>query len=300
MNRSVPGRSILWLSILPQALTLQAADLRIDHVTVAGRDLHKLERAIEGVGLRSEYGGQHANHATEMSIASFADGSYIELIAIQPSADPAAVRQHAWSRFLESDAGPCAWAIRSSGVDAEVQRLRSAGIEVKPPNHSGRTRPDGHRLDWETAQVGLDGNGTFFPFLIRDFTPREKRAFPSGRPSVSDYTGIARVVIAVRDLQSSVARYRKALDLPEAQRQSDTELGAELAWFSNTPVILAAPLNSRSWLAQRVNAFGEAPCAFVLGRRGAGKHDGARTSVWFGRTITWFDQEKLGWRLGVE
>ena len=51
---------------------------------------------------------------------------------------------------------------------AEADRLRAAGIQVSGLNQSGRTRPDGFRLDWETAQVGTEGNGVFFPFLIQD------------------------------------------------------------------------------------------------------------------------------------
>jgi Glyoxalase-like domain len=269
-----------------QAFSLRAVDLRVDHVTVAGKDLHKMQIALEAAGFKSEYGGQHANHATEMALVSFTDGSYLELIAIQPKADPAAVRQHTWSRQLESNAGPCAWAIRSADVDAEVRRLRAAGVEVQTPVRNGRARPDGFRLDWQTAQVGQDGNGTFFPFLIQDFTPRDKRAFPSGKPTNGEYTGISRVVIAVRDLGSAIGRYRKAFDLPEPQRSDDTDLGAHLASFRGTPVILATTAGSGSWLNHRLQAFGDGPCAFILGSKG---HAGS--------AIRWLDP---GWRLGVE
>jgi catechol 2,3-dioxygenase-like lactoylglutathione lyase family enzyme len=282
--------------VVAQAFRLCGADLRVDHVTVAGKDLRKMQSALEAAGLKSEYGGPHANHATEMALVSFPDGSYLELIAVQPKADPAAVRQHTWARQLESNAGPCAWAIRSADVDTEVRRLRATGLEVQPPIRNGRARPDGYRLDWQTAQVGRDGNGTFFPFLIQDFTPRDKRAFPSGKPTSAEYTGVARVVIAVRDLDSAIARYRKAFDLPEPKREDDAVFGAKLAWFPGTPVILAAPVGAASWLARRIDSFGEAPCAFILG----GKVQPAPASTWFGHAIQWSDPEKLGWRLGVE
>ena len=41
---------------------------------------------------------------------------------------------------------------------------------------------------------------TFFPFLIHDFTPRELRAYPSGKPLTTEFTGVAKVVLAVKDL----------------------------------------------------------------------------------------------------
>src|SRR5208282_4763947 len=143
-------------------------------------------------------GGPHSNHATEMALASFPDGSYLELIAIQPKADPAALAAHYWHKFMEGDAGPCAWAIRPVNYVTEAERLRKTGVAVTDWRKSGRQRPDGVQLDWETVQVGPT-NGGFFPFLIHDFTPRENRAFPSGRPTTSDFTGVEKVVIGVRD-----------------------------------------------------------------------------------------------------
>jgi hypothetical protein len=70
--------------------------------------------------------------------------------------------------------------------------------------------------------------------------------------------------------------------------------------LGGTPVVLAAPLNSQSWLAARIDQFGEGPCAFVLGARKAGRYKPASKTRWFGTDVSWFDPEKLGWRLGFE
>jgi catechol 2,3-dioxygenase-like lactoylglutathione lyase family enzyme len=300
----------LLLAMMPMLLgtllgtQMPAADLTIDHVTVAGRDLKSMQARLASIGIRSEYGGPHSNHATEMALTSFPDGSYLELIAIQPDADPKAVAAHYWSPQMQGNAGPSAWAVRANNLAAELGRLKHAGVAVSEPVRSGRQRPDGVRLEWESANVGTEPNGTFFPFLIHDFTPREKRAFPGGKPVTQDFSGVARVVIAVRDLQASVARYRKAYGLPEPAEQLDPVLGARLAGFSNTPkgtpVVLAAPLNAQSWLAERLNEFGEGPCAFILRSRNASGHPTASKSKWFGTEISWFDAAKLGWRLGQE
>src|SRR5579875_1050418 len=99
-------------AVLLFAMTLPAADLRIDHVTVAGPDLSPMAAQLEAVGIHVEPGGPHGNQATEMSIASFPDGSYIELIARQTNFDPAMLAQHPWKPFIEGNAGPCAWAVR--------------------------------------------------------------------------------------------------------------------------------------------------------------------------------------------
>lgn len=268
--------------MLLAGLPLLAEQLKVDHVTVAGQDLRAMQRALQAAGLPSENGGPHSNHATEMALTSFPDGSYLELIAIQPKADPAAVAAHPWSNFLKEDAGPCAWAVRPADMAAEVKRLHAAA-----PIRNGRQRPDGVRLDWETAQVGT-GNGTFFPFLIHDFTPRDLRAYPSGKPTTTNYTGVTKVFLAVRDLDASIAQFQKAYGLPNPERRDDPAFGARLAVFQGTPVVLAAPLDAPSWLAKRIDRFGESPCAFVLGRTKPTKQ------------ITWLDAAVLGWHLGLE
>jgi hypothetical protein len=276
---------------------LHAADLRIDHVTACGADLKAMQDRLSAAGLNSEPGGPHSNHATEMALTSFPDGSYLEQIAIQPKGDPKAIAAHEWSKQMGSDSGPCAWALRPGDLSAEVSRLEKAQIQVKKPERAGRNRPDGVRLEWETAQIGAQTRGTFFPFLIHDFTDRDARAYPSGKPTTGRFTGVSKVVIAVRNLDAAIAVYRKAFSLPVPKRQTDTTFGAELAWFENTPVILAAPSAESSWLTARIAKTGEGPCAFLL-KSSAQKADGA--TRWFGLTIGWFDAGKLGWRLGFE
>ena len=291
-------RTKLLLLVIP--VLLHSAELAVDHVTVAGTDLKQMQAKLAAAGLASEYGGPHANHATEMALTSFPDGSYLELIAVQPNADAKALAAHAWSRQLRENAGPCAWAIRPKDIAAELERLRAAGVPVGALTRSGRERADGKRLEWETVQVGPEPNGTFFPFLIRDLTPRPDRALPSGKPTTKDFGGIARVVIAVRDLDESVKRFQQAWGVHAPLKQVDRAFGAHLALLGSTPVILAAPLHSETWLAARLQQFGEGPCAFILAARKPGKYKAASTSRWFGMDISWFDSENLGWHLGFE
>src|ERR1051326_1154448 len=120
-----------------------AAGIRIDHVTVCGADVKKLQTALAAVGIPSIYGGAHTNSVTEMALSSFPDGSYLELIGLQPKAEPRQVEAHVWGKFLEGDAGPCAWAVRENDMAAEIKRLETAGIKVGAAERSGRSRPDG-------------------------------------------------------------------------------------------------------------------------------------------------------------
>jgi hypothetical protein len=114
-----------------------------------------------------------------------------------------------------------------------------------------------------------------------------------------DFRGITRVVIAVRSLEDAIASYRKAYDLPAAIKQVDRNFGAQLALLGAAPIVLSQPLTPDSWIAARLEQYGEGPCAFVLGRS-RGKYKAASTTRWFGIDISWFDPEALGWHLGFE
>jgi hypothetical protein len=295
-------RTFALLTVLLFPFMLAAADLqialRIDHVTVAGTNLNAMRKALTATaGFPTEYGGLHSNHATEMALVSFPDGSYLELMGIQAKPDPAAVSAHVWSQFLEANAGPCAFALRVPDIGAEVRQLKSAGISASAPEAAGRARPDGTNLVWQTVNVGPGHRGSLFPFLIADLTPRENRAYPNGKPTTDKFGGIARVVIGVHDLEGAIAQYRRAFQLPAPLRQPDARFAADLASFEGTPIVLAQGLNDNSWLSRRVREYGDAPCAFVLSGGGAGT---GSPSKWFGRSIFWMDEAKLGWRLGVE
>jgi hypothetical protein len=289
----------LLVAMIPMTL-LSAADFPIDHVTVAGADLHKLQASLQAVGLATVYGGPHHDQTTEMAMVSFPDGSYLELIAPQPHADAHLVAQHVWSKFLRGGDGPCAWALRAPHLASDVQRLKSTGIAVSGPAANGRERPDGVRLDWETANIGTAARGTFFPFLIHDVTARDLRAFPQGRAGNRDFRGVTRIVITVRSLQQSIAQYQQAFGLPAAMEQTDVQFGAKLATWRDSPVVLAQPLTAQSWLAARLDLVGEAPCAFVLGAIQPDRYRADSHSRWFDIDLSWFDSVRLGWRLGFE
>jgi hypothetical protein len=294
-------RAFALLPALVLPVALAAADLKIDHATVAGAHLDAMRSALTAAaGFPTEYGGPHSNHATEMALVSFPDGSYLELMGIQAKPDPAAVSAHVWSKFLENNAGPCAFALRVPDLSAEVKQLKSAKITVDAPEAGGRTRPDGTKLVWQTVNVGPGPRGSLFPFLIADLTPREHRAYPSGKPTTDRFGGIGKVVVGVRDLEGAIAQYRRAFGLAAPLRQKDARFAADLAWFEGTPIVLAKGLTDSSWLSRRVRDYGDAPVAFVLTAAGVITGAAAGTSSWFDHSIFWMDDAKLGWRLGVE
>jgi len=286
-----------------------AATLTIDHVTLAWSQLEPLDRALAAIGLRADYGGKHANRSTHMDVLGFDDGSYVEVIAPFEPGTPMA-----WGPHMRGDAGPCAWAVSiasADGLAAETTRISTLGIPVRGPMPSGRTRPDGQRIEWEFAFVGEGEPGATLPFLIADRTPRELRVRPSASVSGSELTGVAVVVVGVPDLSRGEDRFRGVYGWSGAVRWDEREFGAVLSHVPGTPVVLATPATAsadatggENWLAQRIARFGPAPCAYLIGTRDI---DASRARLplveggsWFGREVAWIDPARvLGLRLGV-
>ncbi|SMO64568.1 VOC family protein [Halorubrum cibi] len=238
-------------------------DLRIDHVTVAGRDLDRLVDAFDEAGFPVEYGGRHSNGVTHMAIVGFRDGSYVELIStLEPDAD-----SPWWDAPIRGDGGPCAWAVDVDDIEAASADLRDRGVRVDGPSGYERTREDGTLVEWDLTYLEEGDPGSTLPFLISDRTPRERRVRPTGDLDSSPIVGIDAVVLGVADLDAAVGRFETAFDADAPTFGESPDLDAETASFPDLPVTLAAP-RGEGWLADRLEEFGPRPVAYLLGYDG--------------------------------
>jgi hypothetical protein len=275
--------------------------LAVDHVTLAGPDLATLEEALAGTGLRFAYGGPHSNGVTHMSLTTFEDGSYVELISTLEPGREAPI----WSRHIAGAAGPCAWAVEapaSGGVAVEAARLAALGVAVRGPFTMHRQRPDGRVARWELAYVGEGDPGATLPFVIEDRTPRELRVPPAGTDRVAGrLTGVGGVVLGVPDLDEAIGLFKRVYGLSEpiVGGRADSE---RIAHFARTPVILAEA--GEEGIAGRLERFGPAPCGFLFETDdvdAASRRLGlAPPTRWFDFAVAWFDEGRVGgMRLGV-
>lgn len=268
--------------------------------------LAQLEAAFAGLGLATDYGGPHSNGVTHMALLGFDDGSYIELIS---TIEAGRKDTNFWGEHIAHNGGPCAWAVYVEDVAAESARLTQRGVTVSGPHAMNRRRPDGQLVEWDLAFLGEKGAGANLPFIIKDITPRELRVRPSasvtgsaGRPAL--LTGIARVVLGVKDLKQTIALFQHVYGWAGPTINDRPDFGATLASFADTPVILAAPLTGQSWLAERLARFDESPCAFLIGatdfKTAQKQYELIEPTVWFDQQVAWFDPVKLnGTRLGI-
>jgi len=274
--------------------------LQVDHVTICGADLGALQDAWARLGLAAEYGGPHASGGTHMAILGLEDGSYVELVAPLKAG---VATESGWSKLMLANAGACAWAVGSADIRKDVDALKAAGLPVDGPFPGGRKKPDGRVLEWRTAALGTEQAGAMLPFMIQDVTPREWRARPSASAGQMGLSGVAAVVLGVKDMDAAIALFRKAYGWPAPAREEHPEFGAKLAHFRGTPVILAGALQTDGWLAKRLQELGECPVAFLFSARDfdqASAKAKPASRAWFGFKLAWFDAEKLqGGRAGV-
>lgn len=179
----------------------------IDHVVIAVRDLAQASADYERLGFTVTPGGYHTGGATHNALISFADGSYIELIAFT---EPDRPQAHKWWAKFALGEGTVDFALLSADLATEAEHLRQAGIEVEGPIDGGRERPDGQRIAWKSLTIASDDGP--LPFVIEDVTPRALRV-PSGDATrhALGVTGIAGVTVLVPDLHRATALYQTFL-----------------------------------------------------------------------------------------
>jgi hypothetical protein len=288
--------------LLPESRERMLTPLSIDHVTICGADLDAMRQAFANVGLRTEYGGAHTGSPTHMAQLGFSDGSFVELIAPLEPHQPLPVTAP-WPKEMEGNAGPCGWTINVRGIEAQAEQFRGRGIEASTPAPGGRMRLDHVELRWETTALA-SGSDPRLPFLIEDHTPHDLRSQLAATASSTELTGIAVVVLGVRDLKASTAVLQQAFELSAPIVQRDDALGAMVAYFPGAPVALAAPLSDDSWLAERIRRFGERPAALLIGtldfRVSSSRFHLLGAGQLAGRKMGWMDAARLnGVRLGI-
>ena len=179
----------------------------LDHVVIAFNDLDRAVEDYRARGFSVTPGGRHPGRTSHNALVIFEDGSYLELIAWTET-NPA----ERWNNVLRAHGeGYMDFALLPEDVPRAIDEARLRGLRLAGPVDGSRVRPDGKELRWQTArQATYD-----LPFLCGDLTPREWRV-PEGecRKHPNGTRGIAKVVVAVKDVRMSAARYATLLGTP--------------------------------------------------------------------------------------
>lgn len=195
--------------------------LGVDHVVIAVLDLERAVDDYRALGFTVGIGGRHPGRPTRNALVVFEDGAYLELIAWTAPA-PA---EHRYQVLARSGEGLVDFALLPEDTAKAIESARSRGLAMDGPIDGARVRPDGREIKWRSAR-----QATFdMPFLCGDVTPRELRV-PTGeiRRHANGAVGIARVSVAVRDLDASLTRYRALLGeakIDRGAREASIALG---------------------------------------------------------------------------
>lgn len=249
--------------------------LRVDHIVILVDDLDAAAADYAELGFTVTPGGEHAHGYSHNVLIAFADDSYLEIIAFKqaPPDDMTGI----FARFLDHGAGYTGlvdFALVPADADELVEAAKARGLQLTGPTPGGRERLDGQMVRWKSGMPDTPD----VPFYCADVTPRNLRV-PGGdaRVHTNGVTGVARVTIAVNDLQRSVDRYGALLGvetrrLPERVRAYDFSLG-------KTTLTLTAPPNPTSPLHEHLAVHGEGPFSLLLRTSGdrAGMLDMAKT-----------------------
>lgn len=238
--------------------------LPLDHIVVAVHDLDKTIADYTALGFNVLRGGSHPGRNSHNALVVFADGAYFELIAFKaPSPD------ERWWRQLDAHGeGIVDFALLPPDTAATVARAAGRGLQLQGPLDGGRLRPDGERLQWQTARSPTQD----LPFLCGDITPRGLRV-PEGdaRVHANGALGVSSLAVAVFDLDASLVRWRALLgDAAVGQAVAVPGGDARIAviQLGSTALILSSPRAGKgettSSLARHLATRGEGAYALVL------------------------------------
>ena len=242
--------------------------LALDHVVIAVTDLEAAMADYRALGFTVVAGGSHPGRTSHNALVVFEDGSYLELIAWKS--------YNAAERWCVEHAkhgeGLMDFALLPGDTPAVIAAAKARGLALDGPIDGGRKRPDGAELKWQTGR-----QATFdLPFLCGDVTPRTLRV-PEGevRRHANGAAGIESVVVAVHDLEVSIARYRALVGdeavVGKPRHLSTPALRVAVVRLGRTDIVLAAPEGGEDPQAdigrrvrERLATRGEGPVAITL------------------------------------
>jgi catechol 2,3-dioxygenase-like lactoylglutathione lyase family enzyme len=230
--------------------------------------VHDMDRALEtfrdGLGMPvHEFDWVRKALGIRMALCVPPGGSHIELMSPE---DPARAHSASLIRFLERRGeGLFALMLYAPDPNAEAEALARRGLEVMPLMQDAGGR-DIHPKHTHGVLIRI------YPSAMEADLERElEQGLGRVRQSRARLSGIARVILAVRDFDDAVAVYRDRLGIPTRVVGADSARGVEIALCvppNGGAIELTLPIEGGGILGQGLATFarerGEGMYALVL------------------------------------
>lgn len=183
--------------------------LGFDHVIFLVAEAEGLEAAAEGFATmgftitdRDDEGKPEA--ATAQKLICFADGSYIEILAIR---DAKARQRHRFAHLLAMGDGWADHTVHTDDLEALRQRLEQQAMPFSGPHRHERRLRSGAPWGVSLLLPGIGAGHPALPFLLQDTAGRELRIPAEGIRHANGVTGTAGVAESVRDIEVAAPQF---------------------------------------------------------------------------------------------
>jgi hypothetical protein len=191
----------------------------IDHVLIACPDPDEAAVLFEAhLGLQATGSGRHTALGTFNRLIWLGD-SFIELIGIEARK----LAEASWVgrpvlRAADAGGGFAMWAATTSGLRAEVDRLRTSGSDIGEPIPGERVRPDGRIVRWTLAEA--PGMGPLEPpFLIEhdlsaaEWSPAEREERAAQRHPIGGPVRFETLELPAHNVPQATRRYLRTVGI---------------------------------------------------------------------------------------
>lgn len=200
--------------------------MRFDHLLHWVPDMDAATAAYQALGFHVAEGGQHPGRGTHNRLCHMGL-PYVELLGIHDRAQAQRSNLSAMlpavDALLAEGGGSRMFAVSVDDLDAHVQRLRAAGLDIGEVFEGSRERPDGSLVRWRTARLAQ--GPAWRPFFIEWGTPQAQREAELRQRGIlrspQDRWALRQLVVETPEPQAGLAWLSRALDLPVLSRADD-------------------------------------------------------------------------------
>ncbi len=224
--------------------TSNAIHLKLDHSVILVKDLAEAVEDYTQLGFTVSPGGSHAGGISRNALIHFQDGTFLELLVMETGVRTQLLKQmyqtgllkkyektakygmahRFYGRTLDLGGPPpdregitdfCLLVDQAAG---DYIQMRNQGVQLTPPYHASRLRPDGQTVNWQMSTALDDA----LPFFRTDYTPKITRP-TTALQHANGVIGTGKMVLFVDDYATTIQSYQQLLP-NQAFEQTEDQL----------------------------------------------------------------------------